>query len=231
MPQTQQSQATLQAWGRVAGRIVQEMDLGVLISAWLNMSQQCAQVAKKASGILAYVRNSTGAGDGNPPVLSSGEAAPQVLCSVLGPSDTEALERVQRRATKLVRDLECTTYWEWLRELGLFHLEKRRLRVFITLYNYLEGECGEVEASLFSRVNSDRTRRNGLKLCQGGFRLDIRKYFFSERVVRCCAQGGGGVSDPGGVRRMFRCCVEGCGLVRTTGDRQIIGLDDLEGHF
>ena len=36
---------------------VEETDLGALVNTWLNVSQQCAQVAK-ASGILAYIRNS-----------------------------------------------------------------------------------------------------------------------------------------------------------------------------
>ena len=85
----------------------------------------------------------------------------------------------------MIRGLEPIPYEDRLRELGLFSLEKRRHQGdLIAAFQHLKGAYRKAGEGLFIRASSNRMRRNGFKLEEGRFRLDIRKKILTLRVVR-----------------------------------------------
>lgn len=98
--------------------------------------------------------------------------------------DVKVLECIQKR-TKLVEGLEGMSCEEQLRTLGLPSLEKSRMRgKLITLHSFLRRGSEEGGAELFSLVCTDRMHGNSSKLPQERFKQDIRKHFFTGRVVK-----------------------------------------------
>lgn len=167
-----------------------EKDLGVIVDQTLTGSSHCAVAVKKANRMLGYIAKSIEYKSKEVMLLLYNTLVRPHLeycVQFWGPyfkKDVEALEKVQRRATKLIPGIKDESYEKRLKILNLFSLRKRRLRGdLIEVFKYVKG-INKVNYVGFLRPSVvSRTRGHKWKLTKGKFSTDIRKYFFTQRVI------------------------------------------------
>ena len=169
----------------------QERDLGVMVTSDMKSSVQCAKAAAKSMAMLGLVkRQFKNIGRKEFEILYKCYVRPHMEYCVQSWSphlkrDISCLERVQRRATKLVNGMKGLDYQRRLKVLNLTTLEKRRLRGdLIEAFKIAKGlDDVNVEAFFRRAPTEHNLRGHSLKFQVQGCRLDCRKHSFSRRVV------------------------------------------------
>ena len=149
----------------VLGTTVKEKDLGVTISADMKVSEQCGIAASKGNQILGLIRrNITYKGKKLIIPLYKAIVRPHLEYCIQAwrpyrKKDIDTLERIQRRATKMIPELRDLSYEERLKECGLTTLETRRLRGDqIEVFKILNGYENIDRNMFFSLKKDSRTR-------------------------------------------------------------------------
>ena len=166
-----------------------EKDLGVLVDNDLKFTQHIESQVKKANRLLGLIRRSF--------TFMDKECMKLLFTSLVRPhlefgnvawspyleKHIKAIENVQHRATKMIPGLKNKPYEERLKEMKLPSLKYRRKRGdLIEAYKYTHGFY-HVNQDLLQFDTDSRTRGHAYKLKKQRSRLDVRKNFFSVRIV------------------------------------------------
>ena len=166
-----------------------ELDLGVLVEDNLKVTKQCTRAINTANKVLGLICRTFS--------CKSVDIILKLYKSLVRPhldycsqawrphlvKDIEALEKVQRRATRLMEGLKGLPYETRLRRTGLTDLETRRLRGdLIEVFKLLKG-IDNVDYSNMFTFNSNALRGHHFKLFKPRARTNIGKYSFAHRIV------------------------------------------------
>ena len=171
----------------------EEKDLGVIISSNCKPSMQCSKAAAKAMSSLGIIKRSFKYIDNNSfSILYKAYIRPhleycvQAWCPHLR-KDINAMERIQRRATKMVPQLRHLTYENRMKSLGIISLENRRIRGDLIEAFKILKELDKVDPSDFFTLaqSTHATRGHQMKVYKPALKknLNCRKYFFTMRVI------------------------------------------------
>ena len=172
----------------------QEKDLGIIIPSNMKPSAQVTKAAASANSMLGRIKHTFTCLDRETlPALYKALVRPRMEFAIQAWSpylrkDISKLERVQRRATKLIPSIAHLTYQERLIQLNMTTLEKRRERGdMIEVFKILKGldRVNPQGNFLMQEMSShkQRTRGHSLKLVKPRHRTWKRNQFFSSRVV------------------------------------------------
>ena len=175
--------------GEKLEKVEEEKDLGVIVDSQLKFHKHTAAAVKKANMKLGMIKKSFAYLDENIlPILYMSLVRSHLEYGNLiwGPhfkGDAVAVEKVQRRATKLVKTIKDLTYEERLRHLNLPSLKHRRRRGdMIFAYKIFSERIGLEKKDLFTMSQSSARghdqkviKRKATKLC----RINV----FSNRII------------------------------------------------
>ena len=186
---TKNEKHTYELGGQNLKNVEQERDLGIIVHSSGKTSEQCNMAASKANQILGMIKRNIKWKDKNSIIkLYKALVRPkleyciQAWCPQLK-KDQEVLEKVQRRATKMIDGFRHKTYEERLSETGLTTLVQRRKRGdLIETFKLIKG-ITHVDYTNFFTINENMGRGHMYKFVKNRSRLNVRAHFFSQRVV------------------------------------------------
>ena len=181
--------------GKDLKAVIEEKDLGVIVTTDFKVGRQCAEAAKKGNRILGMISRTFS--------CKSKVIVKQLYKSLVRPhldscvqvwrphlkKDIEVLEKVQRRATRMVDGYRGMEYEERLKRIGLTTLEMRRERAdLLEVFKILKGMEGLDRDHFFKDAVEGResgmvTRGHSMKLYKKRVRLEVGRWSFGNRVV------------------------------------------------
>ena len=170
-----------------------ERDLGVALSRDMKVAVQCGRAASKGYQVLGMIGRTFTSKKCNIVVkLYKSLVRPHLEYCIQAwrphlLKDREVLERVQRRATRMMEECRGREYEDRLRIAGLTSLEERRRRAdMVEVYKIMNGLENIEERKFVERSkegSSRETRGHAMKLYKRGVRTDSAKYSFGNRVM------------------------------------------------